>query len=32
LKSRGFSGSSCWLGVASSFMSLDGIFNLGVAP
>jgi hypothetical protein len=32
LKSRGFSGSSCWLGVASSFVSFDGIFNLGVAP
>jgi hypothetical protein len=32
LKSRGSSSSSCWLGVASSFVSLDGIFNLGVVP
>jgi hypothetical protein len=26
LKSRGFSGSSCWLGVIDSFMWLDGTF------
>jgi hypothetical protein len=27
LNSRGFSGSSCWLGVASSLAKLDGIFR-----
>jgi hypothetical protein len=32
VKSLSFSSSSGWLGVASSFVPLDGIFNLGVAP
>jgi hypothetical protein len=27
LKSRGFSGSFCWLGIVASFVSLDGVFN-----
>jgi hypothetical protein len=27
LKSLGFSGSICWLGVITSFVPLDGVFN-----
>jgi hypothetical protein len=27
LKSRGFSGRFCWLGVVASFAPLDGVFN-----
>jgi hypothetical protein len=27
LKSRGFTGSFCWLGFVASFVYLDGVFN-----
>jgi hypothetical protein len=29
LKSRGVSGSFCWLGVVTSFVPLDGVFHYG---